>query len=193
MALLLPFRRGRMQEAHPFPMNQVVGEAGEVLSSLLTACTDAHPHSSEVLVSDPLLDADVEELLTEIKGRKVQLRSPQRGDKVKLIALAMRNAGCLPLESFARCANGQSPGTAARGCASVSSAQSHRMLRPITFRKRSCGQPGCVLGGCAARKRYRRYRVRSVQGPDDYAPCEKSLNDESTGSERGRKARRCPS
>ena len=173
MALLLPFRHGRMQEAHPFPLNEVVGEDGEVLSSLLTAWY----HSSsripvEVLLSHALPDGPaLQEVLSETLGRRVQLTNPQRGDKVKLIALATRNARGALRRSILRDARTDKALERLQEVARLPRRPHHiecfdnsniQGTDPVASQV-------VFIDGVPARNRYRRYRVRSVKGPDDYA------------------------
>jgi len=173
MALLLPFRRGRMQEAHPFPLDQVVGTDGEVLSSLLTAWYQIPTRiPAEVLLSHPLPDGGaLEEFLSEILGRRVQLVCPQRGDKVKLIALATRNANGALRRAVLRDARTDQALERLQEVARLPRRPHHiecfdnsniQGTDPVASQV-------VFIDGIPARKRYRRYRVRSVQGPDDYA------------------------
>jgi excinuclease ABC subunit C len=173
MAVLLPFRSGRMQEAHSFPLDQVVGEDGEVLSSLLTAWYQSAPRiPTEVLVSHLIPDGSaLEEVLSERRGSRVHIRAPERGDKVKVIALALRNAQGALRRSRLR---------DARTDKALERLQEVARL-PRKPHRIECFDNSNISGtnpvasqvvfidGVPDRKRYRRYKVRSVQGPDDYA------------------------
>ena len=66
----------------------------ELLSTLLnTAYTGETPIPAEVLVPTLPADADtLADVLSERRGGRVRLLAPQRGDKVRLVELAVENA-----------------------------------------------------------------------------------------------------
>jgi excinuclease ABC subunit C len=173
MVVLLPVRGGRMHEARSFPTDGVVGETGEVLSSLLLAWYASAALIPElVLVSTECADRDLlEEILAERLGRSVEVRCPSRGDKARVVALAQTNAeGALRRARLRH----------ARTDAALERLQEVARLarRPHHI---ECFDNSNIQGtdpvasqvvfidGVPDRRRYRRYRVRSVQGPDDYA------------------------
>jgi excinuclease ABC subunit C len=173
IATLLPFRGGRMQEARSFTVDEVVGDDGEVLSSLLTAWYSAPNRiPDEVLVSATLPDQDaLAEVLSERRERAVSVRRPVRGDKAKVVLLAQKNA-----EGSLRRARLRH----ARTDEALERLQKVARL-PRRPHHIECFDNSNIQGtdpvasqvvfidGVPDRKRYRRYKVRSVQGPDDYA------------------------
>ena len=173
MAVLLPYRAGRMQESRAFPADGVVGTDGELLRSLMMAWY-IHPSRipGEVLAGMPLEDEGVlAEILRERKSAKVIVRTPQRGEKTQAVSLAMKNA-----ESALRRARLKD---ARNDQALTRLAEIARLPRPP--RHIECFDNSNIQGtdpvssqvvfidGVPDRSRYRRYKVRSVQGPDDYA------------------------
>jgi excinuclease ABC subunit C len=173
MAVLLPYRAGRMQEARSFPADGVVGENHEVLASLMMAWyRTAFRIPSVVLVSEPMADAELlEEVLGERIGRRVSVRYPQRGDWVKVVALAQKNAaGALRRARLRDARTDQALDRLAEvarlprrphhiECFDNSNIQgTDPVASQVVF-----------IDGVPDRARYRRYRVRSVEGPDDYA------------------------
>jgi excinuclease ABC subunit C len=111
------------------------------------------------------------EYLTERRGRKVQLLVPQRGDKVRLTDMARENAR----QTFL-----QHREAAAEGARQVAELQRRLHMRNpprriecvdiATFQGReSVGAVVCFVDGQASKDGYRRYRLRSVVGTDDFA------------------------
>lgn len=173
MVVVIPVRGGRMHEARAFPADGVVGENGEVLASLLLTWYDSASLIPDlVLVSEESKDILLlEEVLADRRGKAVEVRRPVRGGKVRVLELAMKNAdGALRrarlrhartdealdrLQELARL--GRRPHHIE--CFDNSNIQgSDPVASQVVF-----------IDGIPDRKRYRRYRVRSVQGPDDYA------------------------
>jgi excinuclease ABC subunit C len=173
MAVLLPVRLGRMQEAQRFSLDLRTGSVPELSSSLLnTYYAEKADIPPEVLV-DVLPDGvdALAALLTERRGRKVHLWTPQRGDKVRLVRLAALNAKGALARSIGREQH------AARALDRL--AEVARLQGPP--RRIECFDNSNIQGtdpvasmvvfidGVPHKKAYRRYRVRSVKGPDDYA------------------------
>ena len=165
MAVLLPYRAGRMQESRAFPADGVVGTDGELLSTLMMAWY-AHPTRipAEVLAGTPLEDEGaLAEVLRERKQAKVTVRTPQRGEKTQAVvwdeerrALRRRTERCTaikPSPDWLRSPDYPGPtphrvfdNSNIQGSDPVSSQVVSSTGRPIE-----------------------RYRGTTVQGPDDYA------------------------
>ena len=126
----------------------------------------------EVILPVALEDAPVrEELLTERKGKKVTLLCPQRGDKVRLVEMAQENAR----QSFVEKRRG-----AEQKEKTLDSLR--RALRLRNAPKRiECFDISNIQGNLAVgsmvvfdegepdKNRYRRFRIKTVQGADDFA------------------------
>lgn len=126
----------------------------------------------QVLVPLALQDAGVlAEWLSEIKGRKVALSSPQRGQKLELVELAERNAR----ESF------RERGSRREARQGVLAELQQRLQLDRPPRRIECFDISNVQGslsvgsmvvltdGEADKEAYRRFRIRTVVGADDYA------------------------
>lgn len=109
--------------------------------------------------------------LSGLKGKKVKLRVPQRGDKYELLQMAERNAEAALSEQRDRTENLQQtlkelkerlslPQIPERiECYDISTIQGHYSVGSgITF-----------INGEPARERYRRYRIRQTAGQNDFA------------------------
>ncbi|MEC8194034.1 MAG: excinuclease ABC subunit UvrC [Myxococcota bacterium] len=173
MAVLLPVRAGRMHEVRSFPVDEVVGENGEVLSSLLLAWYE----SAGLIPGLVLLNTDcpevgiLEEVLGERRGRTVEVRRPVRGDKVRVVELALKNAEGALRRALLRHARTDEALDRLQEVARLGRRPHHiecfdnsniQGTDPVASQV-------VFIDGIPDRQRYRRYRVRSVQGPDDYA------------------------
>jgi excinuclease ABC subunit C len=161
-----------MLEPRALPYEGLLEELPELLSSLLNTWYADGDIPPEILV--PALPADADplaELLTEAAGRKVRLLQPQRGDKVRLLKLATRNARDRYQRENARSDRLKRALTELRDllnlpeiphrieCFDNSNFQGdHPVSSQVVF-----------LDGEPAKKEYRTYKIRTVVGSDDYA------------------------
>ncbi len=113
----------------------------------------------------------ISEWLSERQGRKVVVRDPQRGERVKLVELANRNA----LEAFQR-----KHAERLSGLNLLERIQSSLHLKklPVSI---ECFDISNTQGdmtvaslvrfenGKPAKGRYKKYRIKTVEGPNDYA------------------------
>lgn len=115
--------------------------------------------------------ATLEEWLSELKGRKVRLHHPKRGDKLDLVNLAARNARAALVEKTA------TEGSIERTLEELR----QKLALPILPRRIECYDISTIQGrnsvgsgvsfmdGLPDKERYRRYRIRDVDGQDDFA------------------------
>ena len=130
---------------------------------------------SELLLMEPIADSTViEKWLTGRRGAKVSCRVPQKGEKAKLMELAAKNAR-LVLEQGrekARREQERTVGACAEIAALLSLPQIRRMeafdISNISGFE-SVGSMVVFEDGKPKRSDYRKFRIRSVSGPDDYA------------------------
>ncbi len=169
---LLFIRQGRLIGRRSYPLEWTL-DLTELLSGFLQEY-----YSRQVILPDQLLlpfpldDAELlGEWLSEKHGRKVQLLAPQRGEKKRLCLMAQRNAA----ESYRQRGQRQQ----ARGklleelqrklhlprlpqrieCYDISNVQGNQ----------SVGSMVVVIDGEAAPAEYRRFKIKTVEGADDYA------------------------
>jgi len=146
----------------------------EVLEAVLTQFYQATARDvpDEILLPVAISDAPVRaEYLSERRGRKVAIVVPQRGDKLRLIEMAQANAR----QSFV-----ERRDAAAEGSRQVAELQRRLGLR-VPPRRVECVdiatfQGGETVGAVVAfvdgrpwKDGYRRFRIRSVEGTDDFA------------------------
>jgi excinuclease ABC subunit C len=166
-------RGGRVIGQKAFPPIRLPAGSGELLSSLLKRYYDgAAEIPDEIAVPELLEDAEViAEWLSEKRGRAVALRAPKRGEGLALLGIAARNA-----ESALRTARlaADRPEEALRLLADRLS------LRDLPSRiecfdisniggKHAVGSMVVFSDGLPFKGGYRRFRIRTVPGADDYA------------------------
>jgi excinuclease ABC subunit C len=172
-ALVLMIRNGKLTSTQSWSFQDLEFPDEEVLADLLTQYySGVRFLPDDVIVPVAIEDADVRaELLSERRGRKVEFVVPQRGEKLRLLEMAMENAR----QSFhSRRDNentrekmleevrtklhlGNSPKRIE--CYDISNLQGSMVVASqVTFDE---GEPQKGL--------YRRYRIRSVEGQDDFA------------------------
>lgn len=126
----------------------------------------------QVILPFPPEDAPlIEAWLSDLKGKRVRLLVPQRGERVQLVQLAQRNAS----ESF------RERGSQRDARLSVlQELQTRLQLKRLPQRiecfdistgqgQQTVGSMAVLVDGEPAKAEYRRFRVRSVDGVDDYA------------------------
>jgi excinuclease ABC subunit C len=168
---LLQMREGAVSEPKRFALPQLVGEDAEVFSTLLnTWYHDEIP--PEILLPLQLQDADSLELvLQERAKRKVRLHTPQRGDQLKLLTIAQNNARLF----YVQATDQESRHTASMEALAKALGMPHPPHRIECFDNSNLQGTNPVaamavfLEGKPARAEYRRYKVKTVVGADDYA------------------------
>ena len=100
---VFPLRDGKMIDRYGFHLENIAGEdAQSILEAFVVEYYGAAPSAPpEVLVPDAVADTSaLEEYLSERRGGRVVVRTPLRGEKRRLVELAVENAR-LALESDA--------------------------------------------------------------------------------------------
>lgn len=145
----------------------------EVLAELLTQFYQGDRFvPDEVLLPVFLEDAEVrEELLSERKGKGVAVFCPQRGDKVRLVEMAQENARQSFIEK--RRSAEQKEKTLDSLCRAL---HLHNAPKRIECFDISNIQGNLAVGSMVVfdegepnKNRYRRFRIKTVQGADDFA------------------------
>ncbi|HDL63852.1 MAG TPA: excinuclease ABC subunit UvrC, partial [Proteobacteria bacterium] len=168
---VLSMRAGRMGEGRTVSFNHLFPDDGEALSSFLVQY-----YSDEFLIPGeiflPFLPAHsgaVRELLAERKGKRVSLAVPVRGVKKQLLLLARKNARAVLRQKL----SGPLPEEVLRQL------RDRLKLRRVPRRiecfdisnlggSSAVGSMAVFQGGKKSARDYRRYRIKTVEGPDDY-------------------------
>lgn len=170
---VLFIREGRLVGSRDFGFEDAGLPDGEVLSTFLTQFYRGARHiPDEVVVQHRLEDSPVvEEWLTEKKGKKARLVVPARGDRVKLLGMAEANA----LEALRR---KTAEKKSQRGVLQQLQRRLHLKKTPKVIEAYDISNIGGALAvgarvtfadGEPDKSRYRLYRIKGVEGPDDYA------------------------
>ncbi len=169
---VLAMRKGRLQDlrTHPFRGQEFPDE--ELLSSFVALYYEGTPAPDEVLLPvEPLAAAALAEVLSERRGRKVKLLTPQRGAKADLLDVAARNAE-QGFRSWQEKDERRDEALAALTRA-LHLAREPRWMECYDI---STFQGALAVGSGVSMKdaepdkaNYRRYKVKGVAGQDDFA------------------------
>jgi excinuclease ABC subunit C len=171
-------RNGKLIAAeHPILEDTGGMELGEVLNSYLKQFyADSVFIPKEIYLQEDIDDQEViEKWLTEKKGTKVYVRIPKRGEKYKLVQMARRNA-----EEALNTYNRKAERELARTKGAVLELQEALYLATPPRRIEafdisntqgtlSVASMVVFLDGKPAKKEYRRFKVKTVEGPNDFA------------------------
>lgn len=158
---------------------------GEILAGFLKQHYTNNPFiPAEVILSAELPDNDgalISEWLSQRRGSKAQLIVPKRGDKKQLVEMVEKNAAIALDERLVR---NLSQGKLQQGalqeladflqlsgpprrieCYDISNISGHEAV----------GSMVVMLNGEPARSEYRRFRIRDIEGPNDYAMMQQVL------------------
>jgi len=166
-------RGGRMIGQKAFPLIRLRAETGELLSSLLKRYYDAVADiPDDILLPEPLEDGEVmAEWLTDKRRRGVALIAPKRGETVKLLEIARKNAE----NAFrtARLAADRPEQTLPLLKEKLGLAHMPQRIECFDISniggKYAVGSLVAFVAGAPFKKGYRRFRIRTVPGADDYA------------------------
>jgi len=170
---LLPVRQGMLQEAISWAFDVVPGEQAETLSTLLNTWYDGRADlPPEVLLSHSPADLDaLTEVLSERRGSRVAIKVPQRGDKARLVEIAVDNARSAASRAEAGRTERDKALDEVRRLCQLPRAP-HRMECFDNSNIQGTDPVAAMavfLDGQPARAEYRRYRIKTVVGADDYA------------------------
>ncbi len=176
--VLLFIRQGQLIGRRSYSLEWIFG-----WQELLTGFLQQY-YSREVIIPDQLLLPEPLEnaellagWLSEKRGRKVQLLAPQRGEKFRLCRLAQRNAR----EAF------RQRGSRREARAQLLEELQGKFHLPVLPRRIECfdisnvqgthavGSMAVVIDAEPALAEYRRFKIKTVIGPDDYASLEEVL------------------
>lgn len=170
--VVLPVRSGRMLEPLSFVFDRVVDQDAQVMSSAILQFYSKQHVPREILLPFEPEDSDVLfELVREKKKGALRIGLPLRGKKKKLVTLANTNA-----EARFR----QKENAANRREQALSSLATHCGLSSPPHRIECYDNSNfqgdapvasqvVFIDGLPAKKLYRKYHIKSVVGPDDFA------------------------
>ena len=171
--VVLFIRGGFLLGNRPFYLSETVVSDAEMITSFVKQYYEEAPFvPEEVLLPTPPEDqALLEEWLSDLKGEKVRIMIPQRGEKARLVRMADQNAGKGLKEQL--------------DAAMAEHALLDRLQRRLALEqcpeRIECFDLSNIAGtegvgsmvvfesGRPSRAAYRKYRIKSAPGRDDYA------------------------
>ena len=178
LAILL-VRNGTISGSRTFFLSDPIGDDASILSQVLNQYYDQGDNlPQEILLPCEPEDKELlSERLSDLRGELVHLQIPQRGDRLQLITMANANAEQVFAERDKKDQSWQSLANAL-----VKSLHLSRPPETIecldisnTSGQQAVGSLVCFKQGEPDRRHFRHYKIRTVDGPDDYAMMEEVL------------------
>ncbi|MGA2330734.1 MAG: excinuclease ABC subunit UvrC [Syntrophales bacterium] len=176
---ILYVRKGKIIGKKQFPLFRIGSASSEILSSLLKQYYDGGAYIPDEMI----IPLDIEDRavtaawLSEKKGKKVSVAAPKRGHGMELLKIAANNARSIFEMEKHRTPMKEILSLLAREI----------MLKNIPYRlecfdisniggKYAVGSMVTFVDGKAWKPGYRRFRIKTVHGADDYAMMYEVLN-----------------
>jgi excinuclease ABC subunit C len=176
---LLPVREGRIQEVRAFAFRAVAEEDDQLIGRVITQLySKTLPPPAEILVPKQAGDHSIRaELLGELAGRKVKIRSPKRGKDVELLEIAASNAKVRFDAAHSRAERAEQSLLALKKALRMTSLPRHIECYDNSNISGTdpVGALVTFMDGRPWKKGYRIFRIKAVEGPDDYASMKEVL------------------
>jgi len=170
-------RSGRLIGRDHFYLKSAENDTeGEILSSFIKQFYAGTPYiPAELMLPEEIEDQDIiEEWLTARRERRVHLRIPKKGTKEKLVELAQKNAQMVLKNDRERLKReeGRTIGAVKKlekilGLKGIIRMEAYDISNTNGFD--SVGSMVVYEHGKPKRNDYRKFKIKTVQGPDDYA------------------------
>ena len=170
-------RSGRLIGRDHFYLKSAENDTeGEILSSFIKQFYAGTPYiPAELMLPEEIEDRDIiEEWLTARRERRVHLRIPKKGTKEKLVELAQKNAQMVLKNDRERLKReeGRTIGAVKElekilGLKGIIRMEAYDISNTNGFD--SVGSMIVYEHGKPKRNDYRKFKIKTVQGPDDYA------------------------
>jgi excinuclease ABC subunit C len=165
--VVLSIRKGRLSGSREYAFRNEEGSTSEVMEAFVKQYYPREAFIPKVvLLSDPTEDqAGIEGWISELAGKRVSLECPSRGEKARLIKMAVANADSL-LKSRAE------PDLVSWTKEVLKLKKLPRTMEAIDISSISgdmaVGAVVSFVDGEPHRAGYRNYKIRTVEGIDDY-------------------------
>ncbi|HBC90620.1 MAG TPA: excinuclease ABC subunit C, partial [Lactococcus sp.] len=170
-------REGKLVGRDHFHLNGVAGDTNdEILQSFVKQFYAGTPFiPREVMIEYEIQDSQlIEEWLSQRRGGKVSVLVPKKGQKERLMELAHKNAALVLTQDSekirreeARTAGAMAQICSWLGIEGVTRIESYDISNINGFQ--SVGSMVVFEHGKPKKSDYRKFRIQTVQGPDDYA------------------------
>lgn len=170
-------RDGKLIGRDHFHLNGTFGESdSDIVQDFIKqfyAGTPFIPH--EIMLEYNISDTElIEQWLSEKRGGKVHILVPKKGSKEKLVELAHKNAEFVLTQDMERIKREEARTTGAMkeicswlGITGVSRVEAYDISNTNGFQ--SVGSMVVFENGKPKKSDYRKFKIETVQGPDDYA------------------------
>lgn len=177
-------REGKLIGRDHFHLNGVEGDSQEeILQSFVKQFYAGTPFiPREVMLEYEIQDAAlIEEWLTQRRGGRVHVLVPKRGQKERLVELAHKNAALVLTQDSEKLKREEERTSGAMqqicdwlGLSGVKRIESYDISNINGFQ--SVGSMVVFEDGKPKKSDYRKFRIQTVQGPDDYASMDEVLS-----------------
>lgn len=170
---ILMVRGGMICGSRRFFFADPLGDEGDILAQALLQHYDQdnQPPREILLPCEPADKALLVERLNDLHDERIRLLTPKRGDRLQLVAMANTNASQLFAERDNKAQSWQTLATAL-----VSHLHLQRPPEIIECLdisnisgQQAVGSLVCFQQGEPVKERYRHFKIRTVEGPNDYA------------------------
>ena len=176
-------RNGKLIGREHFHLTGVKDDTrSEVMTSFVKQFYAGTPFiPKELYLQEPLEESEViEEWLSAKRGQKVYIKVPKKGEKERLVELAYKNASLVLQQDSERIMREEKKTIGAvkeiadlLGLSDVKRMESYDISNTSGFQ--SVGSMVVFENGKPKRNDYRKFKIKTVVGPDDYASMEEVL------------------
>jgi len=170
---VLFIREGKVSGGKGFTFSNQEMPDGEIVSSFIRRFYSGGRYvPAEVIISSEIEDAPVmEEWLGEFREKRVHIVFPRRGDKVKLLKMASKNAGQTFIAGRKKDLSGRELLEEVRDSFSLKKLPMRMECFDISNIQgtNATGSMVTFVNGEAHKDKYRHFRIKGVEGSDDFA------------------------
>ena len=176
-------RKGKLIGRDHFYLTNVEGESrNDIISSFIKQFYSGTPYiPGELMIAQNLDDRQLLEEWLELKrGAKVSIRTPKKGTKEKLVELAENNARMVLIKDGERLKREENRTTGAVkeieeliGVYNIDRIESYDISNTSGFE--SVGSMVVYEKGKPKRNDYRKFKIKGIEGPDDYGSMKEVL------------------
>lgn len=170
-------RNGRLIGREHFHMDISIHDSkGEIVSSFIKQFYSGTPYiPKELMIQEEIEDMElIEQWLTKKRGLRVYIRVPKKGSKEKLVELAEKNAAMVLVKDKERIKIEEMKTIGAMkeieellGISNILRVEAFDISNISGYQ--SVGSMIVYENGRPKRSDYRKFKIKSVAGPDDYA------------------------
>ncbi len=183
MAQVLFIRQGKMIGGDSFLLEREGREAiAEVLRSFVLQFYQKHKPAREVIVKDIVDSESITLWLKNRRGTAVNLTLPKRGDKLRLVKMAERNAkdALIKHSLKAQVKYERSVGASEELASAIGLKKTPVRIEGFDISNTQGGQSVAsmvvFINGEPERKEYRRFNIKTVEGADDLASMAEAIS-----------------